>query len=106
MIEFPGVPITVKENQILENFYQQERKKKKPEKTASESTNASTLKKIGKNYKTLMKEAGSSRVVQQVKDLALTRQWLGLLLRHRFNPWLGNSHMPQAQPKTNKQKHR
>lgn len=31
----------------------------------------------------------SSLVVQQVKDLALSLQQLGLLLWHEFDPWLG-----------------
>jgi len=38
-------------------------------------------------------------VAQWVKDLVLSLQWLGSLLRHSFNPWLGNFHMPQAWPK-------
>ena len=36
----------------------------------------------------------------QVKDLELSLLWLGSLLRHGFDPWPGNSHMLQAQPKT------
>ena len=31
---------------------------------------------------------GVPAVAQQVKDLALSLQWLGLLLRCRFDPWL------------------
>jgi len=31
----------------------------------------------------------SSLVVQWVKDPGLSPQWLGLLLWHVFNPWLG-----------------
>ena len=47
----------------------------------------------------------SSHIVQQVKDLALSLQWLGSLLWHRTNSlWPGNFCMLQAQPqKTNKQ---
>ena len=35
-------------------------------------------------------------MVQQVKDLVLPLQWLGSLLWRRFDPWAGNSHMPQV----------
>ena len=35
-------------------------------------------------------------------DLALSLQWLGLLLCHRFDPWPVNFHMSQVQPKINK----
>ena len=38
-------------------------------------------------------------LAQQVKDLALSLMCLTLLLWHRFNPWRGNFHMPQAWPK-------
>ena len=38
-------------------------------------------------------------MAQQVKDLALSLQWLGLLLWHRFNTWPGNFHMLWVQPK-------
>ena len=34
-----------------------------------------------------------SLVLQWVKDLALSLQWLGLLLWHRFDPWPGNFYM-------------
>ena len=35
-------------------------------------------------------------MVQQVKDLVVSLQWLGLLLWSGFDPWPGNSHMPWA----------
>ena len=38
-------------------------------------------------------------MVQCVKNLALSLQWLGLLLWCGFDPWPKNFHMPQAQPK-------
>ena len=38
-------------------------------------------------------------MAQQVKDLVLSLQWLGFLLWHRFDPWPGNFHVPQVQPK-------
>ena len=41
---------------------------------------------------------GISLVAQQVKDLMLSLQWLGLLLWHGFDPWPGNFHMPWVQP--------
>ena len=41
----------------------------------------------------------SSLVVQQVKDLALSLQWLWSLLWHGFDPWPRNFHMPQVWPK-------
>ena len=41
----------------------------------------------------------SSLVVQQVKDLALLLQQLGLLLRWALDPWPGNFHMLWVQPK-------
>ena len=37
-------------------------------------------------------------MVQCVKNLALSLQWLGLLLWCGFDPWPKNFHMPQAQP--------
>jgi len=43
-------------------------------------------------------------VAQQVKDLALSLQRLRLLLWHRFDPWLGNFHMPWAQAKKKEEK--
>ena len=46
----------------------------------------------------------SSLVVQQVKDLALPLQLLRFLLWHRFIPWPGNSHMPQAWQKKKKKR--
>ena len=44
----------------------------------------------------------SSLVVQPVKDLVRSLQWLGLLLWHRFYPWPRNFHISWVQPK-NKQ---
>ena len=41
----------------------------------------------------------SSPVVHQVKNLALSLQWLGLLLWCRFYPWPGNFHVLWVQPK-------
>jgi len=38
-------------------------------------------------------------MVQQVKDLALSLQWLGVLLWHRFDTWSGDFYMLCAQPK-------
>lgn len=40
-----------------------------------------------------------SQGVQWVKDLALSLEWLGLLLWHRFDPWPGNFHVPWGWPK-------
>jgi len=37
--------------------------------------------------------------MQQIKDLALSLQWLGSLLWHRFSPWPGNVHMPWVKKK-------
>ena len=34
-------------------------------------------------------------MIQWVKDLALSLLW------HRFDPWPGNFHVPQAEPKKN-----
>ena len=45
-------------------------------------------------------------MVQQVKDLPLPLQWLGLLLWRRFKPWPGNFHMLQEWPKKKKKKER
>ena len=45
------------------------------------------------------KTEGSSLLEQQVKDLALPLQWLGLLLYCAFHPWSENFHMTLAQPK-------
>ena len=42
---------------------------------------------------------GSSLVAQKVKDLALSLQWLGLLLWRRSDPWPGNYHVPWVWPK-------
>ena len=44
----------------------------------------------------------SSLVAQRVRDLAFSLQWFGLLLWHRFGPWLGNVHKPQVWPKKKK----
>ena len=38
-------------------------------------------------------------VAQQVKDLVLSLQQLGLLLWHESDPWPGNFHMLWVQPK-------
>ena len=38
-------------------------------------------------------------MTQWVKDPALSLQVLRSLLYHGFDPWPGNFHMPQAQPK-------
>ena len=46
--------------------------------------------------------ATSSCVMQQVRDPALSLQWLGALLRCGFHPWPGNIRMPQVQPKKKK----
>ena len=43
-------------------------------------------------------------MAQQVKDSVLSLQQLGLLLWCGFDPWPGNSHVPQAQPKRKKKK--
>ena len=32
-------------------------------------------------------------MTQQVRGLALSLLWLGLLLRHRFDPWPRNCHL-------------
>ena len=42
---------------------------------------------------------GSFLVAQPAKDPALSWQWLRSLLWCRFDPWPGNIHKPQAQPK-------
>ena len=42
-------------------------------------------------------------MAQWVKDPVLSRPQLRSLLWHRFDPWPGNFHMPQAQPKRKKQ---
>ena len=41
-------------------------------------------------------------MVQQVKNLALSPQWLGLLLWCRFDPWPWNFHMSWAWPRKKK----
>ena len=43
-------------------------------------------------------------MTQQVRDLALSRLWLGSLLWHKFDPWPRNFHMPRLQPKKKKKK--
>ena len=45
-------------------------------------------------------------MAQWVKDLALSLQWLRLLLRHKLDYWPGNFHMPQGQPKKKKKEAR
>lgn len=42
---------------------------------------------------------GSSLVVQEVKSLALSLQWLGLLLWRGLDPWPENFHMLRARTK-------
>ena len=43
-------------------------------------------------------------MVQQVKDLALSLLWLGLLLWHGFDPWPRSFYMLKAWPKKKKKK--
>ena len=43
-------------------------------------------------------------MAEQVNDLALSLQWLGLLLWWRFDPWPGNFHMPWVWPKKKTEK--
>ena len=43
-------------------------------------------------------------MAKQVKDLALSLEWLGLLLLHRFNLWPEIFHILWAQPKKKKKK--
>ena len=43
-------------------------------------------------------------MAQQVKDLVLSLQQLGLLLKHRFHLSPKNFHIPQAWPKKKKKK--
>ena len=45
-----------------------------------------------------------SLMVQQVKYLALSLQWLWSLLLCRFDPWPGNFHMPWAWGKKKKKR--
>ena len=45
-------------------------------------------------------------MAQWVKDLALSLQWLGSLLRRRFNPWPRNFHMPWEWLEKKKKKER
>ena len=47
---------------------------------------------------------GSSLVSQRIKDLALALQRLRSLLWLEFNPWPGNMHVPEVQPKTKQPK--
>ena len=48
----------------------------------------------------------SSPVAKGIKNLALSQQWLGLLLWRRFNPWPGNlkGHVTKKKKKTQKNK--
>ena len=48
--------------------------------------------------------SGSSLVMQQVKVLALSLQWLGSLMWYGFYYWPKNFHVPQVQPKKKKKK--
>lgn len=41
-----------------------------------------------------------------VKEPALSLPWLGSLLGHGFNPWLGNFCVPQAPPKQKEKKNK
>ena len=43
-------------------------------------------------------------MAQQVKDLALSLQWLESLVWHGFDPWPRNFHMPRAQTKKKKER--
>ena len=45
------------------------------------------------SYLSLKTKLRNSLVVQQVKALALSLQWLGLLLWLRLDPWPRNFHM-------------
>ena len=58
------------------------------------------------DQKYLFENSRNSHVVLQVKDLALSLQWLGLLLWHRFYPWSRNFCMPVVLPKRKKKKSR
>ena len=51
-----------------------------------------------------IKEFTSSLVVQQVRDLALSVQWLELLLWLRFDPWPRNFHIQWVCPPTHTKK--
>ena len=51
-----------------------------------------------------IKKPWRSQVAQQVKYLPLSLQWLRLLLRLGFDPWLGNFRMPWVQPKRQKKR--
>ena len=46
----------------------------------------------------------SSHVVQLVKNLALSVQWLGLMLQCGFDPWHGDFHMPRVWQQNKHQK--
>ena len=63
-------------------------------------------KRQNKNKNKNKNKPGSSLVVQPVRDLALSLQWLRLLPWHGFNPWPGNLHTPQAQPKKKRERDR
>ena len=46
----------------------------------------------------ISKRDQGSLVIQWFKNLALSLQWLMLLLWCKFSPWPGNFHMPWVQP--------
>ena len=48
---------------------------------------------------------GISLVAQWVKDPGMSLLWLGSQLWCMFDSWPRNFHIPQAQPKINKQNH-
>ena len=52
---------------------------------------------VNENIKKSMYEL--SLVVQWVKDLVVSLQWLGSLLWHGFDPWPRNFCMPRVWPK-------
>ena len=54
--------------------------------------------------RTQIKKDRSSPMVQWVKDSVLSLQWLGLLLWHRFDLWLGNFHTPWVWSKKKKKR--
>lgn len=61
--------------------------------TVCEKWNFSLLVLFNMVSKRHLRISWSSLVVQQVKELALSLQWLGSLLWRRFDSWPGNSHM-------------
>ena len=53
---------------------------------------------VASNTQFLKNKFGSSTVAQQVKDLALSLQWLWLLQWHEFDYWPRNFCLTQANP--------